>query len=186
MIDDDYKIIKSVIDGKTRDYELLVKKYQLRIISLCQKYTKNYHDAEEVSQEAFVKAFNSLGNFRFESKFYSWLHRIAINCSLNYINSKEKNREKETISENSGLTDKRISEESPDSYLELENLAGDIKVTYDNLSTDLREVFRLSDIEGLSYEEISNKMNIPIGTVRSRLHRARETLLRIFNNKKYE
>ncbi len=186
MIDDDYKIIKSVIDGKTRDYELLVKKYQLRIISLCQKYTKNYHDAEEVSQEAFVKAFNSLDNFRFESKFYSWLHRIAINCSLNYINSKEKNREKETISENSGLTDKRISEERPDSYLELENLADDIKVGYDNLSTDLKEVFRLSDIEGLSYEEISNKMNIPIGTVRSRLHRARETLLSIFNNKKYE
>ena len=85
-----YEESKSVIDGKTRDFELLVKKYQLRIISLCQKYTKNYHDAEEVSQEAFVKAINSLSNFRFESKFYSWLHRIAINCSLNYINSKEK------------------------------------------------------------------------------------------------
>ena len=103
-----------------------------------------------------------------------------------YKFKKKRIEKRETISENSGLTDKRISEESPDNYLELENLADDIKATYDNLSTDLSEVFRLSDIEGLSYEEISNKMNIPIGTVRSRLHRARETLLRIFNNKKYE
>ncbi len=186
MIDDDYKIIKSIIDGNISEYELLVKKYQLRIINLCQKYTKNYHDAEEVSQEAFVKAFKSLSSFRFESKFYSWLHRIAINCSLNYINSKEKSKEKETISENSGLNDKRLSEDLPDKYLELESLADDVKRTYDSLSVDLREVFKLTDIDGLSYEEISNKLKIPIGTVRSRLHRAREALLASVNDRNYE
>ena len=186
MIDDDYEIIKRIIEGNISEYELLVKKYQLRIINLCQKYTKNYHDAEEVSQEAFIKAFNSLGSFRFESKFYSWLHRIAINCSLNYINSKEKNKEKETISENSGLSDRRLSEDRPDRYLELESIAEDVKRTYDNLSVELKEVFKLSDIDGLSYNEISHKLKIPIGTVRSRLHRARETLLVLIDNKNNE
>ena len=181
IIDQDFEIIRNILDGKINDYELLVKKYQLRIINLCYKYTKNHHDAEEISQEAFIKAFNSLKNFRFESKFYSWLHRIAINCSLNYINSKQKNKEKETISDNSGLSDNRISNDKPDSYYEFEHISEDIVKSYETLSSELKEVFKLSDIDGLSYEEISNKMNIPIGTVRSRLHRAREILMEVIS-----
>ena len=90
MMDDDKSIIDLVLSGDDSKYEIIIKKYQSRIISLCYRYTKNITDAEDVAQDVFLKAYNSLAKFRFESKFYSWLHRIAVNCSLNYINSKEK------------------------------------------------------------------------------------------------
>ena len=77
MKDDDSEIIQSVLSGDASKYELIIKKYQSRIINLCYKYTKNYHDAEEVAQESFVRAYNSLSKFRYDSKFYSWLHRIS-------------------------------------------------------------------------------------------------------------
>ena len=83
MQDDDRPVLDEIISGNSSKYEIIINKYQARIISLCFRYTKSYPDAEEVAQEAFLKAYNSLNKFRFESKFYSWLHRIAINCSLN-------------------------------------------------------------------------------------------------------
>ena len=83
MFDDDTEIIEEIINGDIDKYEYIIKKYQLRIINLCYKYTKNHSDTEDVAQESFLNAYNSLSKFRFESKFYSWLHRIAINCSLN-------------------------------------------------------------------------------------------------------
>ncbi len=177
--DDDRETVESIIRGNVEDFALLVGKYQLRIINLCIKYTKNYHDAEEVAQESFIRAYKSLPNFRFDSKFYSWLHRIAVNCSLNYINSKEKTKEKETITENNGLNDTRASEDNPDDYYDLEELSNKMNNVFESLSSDLRDIIIMSDIEGLSYEEISHKINIPIGTVRSRLHRARDLMVRV-------
>ncbi len=188
MIDDDKEIIEEIINGKINKYEYIIKKYQLRIINLCFKYTKNYSDAEDVAQESFLKAYNSLDKFRFESKFYSWLHRISINCSLNYINSKEKLREKETISENSGLTSKdgelidrmadinQISAETPYNCYNLEDLAINIETAYNNLPDDLKLVIKLRDIDDMTYDSIAKETNLPIGTVRSKLHRAREIL----------
>ncbi len=177
--DDDRATVESIINGNVEDFALLVGKYQVRIINLCIKYTKNYHDAEEVAQESFIRAYKSLPNFRFDSKFYSWLHRIAVNCSLNYINSKEKTKEKETITENIGLNDTRASEDNPDDYYDLEELSNKMNKVFESLSSDLKDIVIMSDIEGLSYEEISHKINIPIGTVRSRLHRARDLMVRV-------
>tara|TARA_Y100001970_G_C14136377_1_gene804491 strand:+ start:273 stop:830 length:558 start_codon:yes stop_codon:yes gene_type:complete len=181
-IDEDREIVEKIISGSIDDYSILVEKYQVRIINLCYRYTKNYHDAEEVSQEAFVRAYKSLKTFRFDSKFYSWIHRIAVNCSLNYINSKEKVKEKETINDDSGLNSTRISDDNPDDYYNLEELSTQINNVFNKLPKDLQEIVSLSDIEGLSYEEISNKIKIPVGTVRSRLHRAREILLKVIKD----
>ena len=143
IIDDDREIIESIIDGDVGKYEVIVKKYQIRIIHLCFKYTKNYSDAEEVAQEAFLKAFRSLETFRFDSKFYSWLHRISINCSLNYINSKEKTKEKETISENSCLIDERRgTEDRPDEYYNLSELSQAIEKTFEELPEELKIIVK--------------------------------------------
>ncbi len=181
--DQDREIVQSVINGNIDDYSILVQKYQIRIINLCNRYTKNYHDAEEVSQEVFVRAYKSLKTFRFDSQFYSWIHRIAVNCSLNYINSKEKVKEKETIKDDSGLNNIRDNNENPDDYYNLEELSDQINNVFNKLPEDLKEIVRLSDIQGLSYEEISNKIKIPVGTVRSRLHRARDILMKVIKDK---
>tara|TARA_B100000959_G_scaffold55667_1_gene58019 strand:- start:717 stop:1280 length:564 start_codon:yes stop_codon:yes gene_type:complete len=183
IIDDDREIIESIVDGDTAKYEIIVKKYQIRVINLCFRYTKNYSDAEEVAQEAFLKAYRSLESFRFDSKFYSWLHRISINCSLNYINSKEKVKEKETISENTCLIDERRGVgDRPDEYYNLSELSEVIEKTFEGLPEELKLIVKLREIDDLSYDEISNKIGIPIGTVRSRLHRAREILIKIIKN----
>ena len=183
IVDDDREIIESIVDGDTAKYEIIVKKYQIRIINLCFRYTKNYSDAEEVAQEAFLKAYRSLETFRFDSKFYSWLHRISINCSLNYINSKEKVKEKETISENTCLIDERRNVgDRPDEYYNLSELSEVIEKAFEGLPEELKLIVKLREIDDLSYDEISNKIGIPIGTVRSRLHRAREILIKIIKN----
>ena len=180
MIDDDSEIIESILSGDVSKYELIIKKYQSRIINLCFKYTKNYHDAEEVAQESFVRAFKSLDKFRYDSKFYSWLHRISINCSLNYINSKEKQKEKETISENTCLNEQEsdITQETPYNTYNMESIADKIGKVYDNLPEDLKLMIKYRDIDDLTYDEIAIKADLPVGTVRSRLHRARELLLK--------
>ena len=188
MIDDDTEIIEEIINGDIDKYEYIIKKYQLRIINLCYKYTKNHSDAEDVAQESFLKAYNSLSKFRFESKFYSWLHRIAINCSLNYINSKEKLREKETNSEKSRLINHerevkdiiarsdQAGTDTPYNSYNLEDMGKTIDFVYNNLPDDLKLVLKLRDIDDMTYDSIALETNLPIGTVRSKLHRARELL----------
>jgi RNA polymerase sigma-70 factor, ECF subfamily len=187
MIDDDKDTINNIINGDIDAFEIIIKKYQLRIINLCFKYTKNYSDAEEVAQESFFKAFSSLKKFRFESKFYSWLHRIAINCSLNFINSKEKTKERETISENfglSGIDSIKVTRdiESPFDNYNMVDLAQTIENAYEVLPEELKLVVKLRDIDDMSYDEIAKITSMPIGTVKSRLHRARDILIKKLNN----
>ena len=180
MIDDDSKIVEAILSGDTSQYELIIKKYQSRIIHLCYKYTKNYQDAEDVAQESFMRAYKSLDGFRYDSKFYSWLHRISINCSLNYINSKQKQKEKETISENTCLKEGEgeISQDSPYNTYNMEDIADKINAIYENLPEDLKLMIKYRDIDDMSYDQIADKANLPVGTVRSRLHRARDMLLK--------
>ena len=189
-IEDDFTLIRQCLDGNTNSFEIIVKKYQLKIINLSYKYTKNYADAEEVAQQSFLRAFNSLDKFRFESQFSTWMHRITVNCALNYINSKEKMKEKETISIDSGHSSKRedfrnmevqvpadVNAENPYNHYNMEELAGHTEKVYNSLPEELKLVIKLREIEGMSYDEISLKTGMPIGTVRSRLHRAREILI---------
>jgi RNA polymerase sigma-70 factor (ECF subfamily) len=180
MIDDDSEIIENILSGDPSKYELIIKKYQVRIISLCYRYTKNHHDAEEVAQESFLRAYKSLDKFRYDSKFYSWLHRISVNCSLNYINSKQKLQEKETISDNIGLNEREdnTTQETPYNTYNMEDIADKISKLYENLPDDLKLMIKYRDIDDMTYDEIASISKLPIGTVRSRLHRAREILLR--------
>jgi len=180
IIKDDDQIIQECLSGNTESYKYLVDKYQIRIINTCYKYTKNIVDAEDVAQEVFFKAFQSLSSFNFDSKFYSWLYRIAVNTSLNYINSKEKRKEKETISEESCLNIQIVSNDNPREYYQLNELINKIKPLMDNLPKELSKLVELYEIKDYTYEDISKKLDIPIGTVRSRLHRARNMLISEF------
>ena len=182
IIKDDDEIIKECLSGNTDSYKNLVDKYQIRIINTCYKYTKNIIDAEDVAQEVFLKAFQNLSSFKSDSKFYSWIYRIAVNTSLNYINSKEKRNEKETISEENCLNSVNLANDSPKEYYQLNELINKIQPLIDNLPDDLRALIELYEIEDYTYEDISNKLDIPIGTVRSRLHRARNMLISGFKS----
>lgn len=180
IIKEDDEIIAECLSGNTDSYKYLVEKYQFRIINTCYKYTKNIVDAEDVAQEVFLKAYQNLSTFKSDSKFYSWLYRIAVNTSLNYINSKEKRKEKETISEENCLIDMNISKDNPRDYYQLNELINTLQPLMDNLPDDLRTLIELYEIKDFTYDEISKKLSIPIGTVRSRLHRARNMLISDF------
>ena len=180
IIKEDDEIIAECLSGNTDSYKYLVEKYQFRIINTCYKYTKNIVDAEDVAQEVFLKAYQNLSTFKSNSKFYSWLYRIAVNTSLNYINSKEKRNEKETISEENCLIDMNISKDNPRDYYQLNELINKLQPLMDNLPDDLRTLIELYEIKDFTYDEISKKLSIPIGTVRSRLHRARNMLISDF------
>ncbi len=181
-IEDDEQIIENCISGDTDSFRYLVDKYQLRIINACYKYTKNLDDAEDVAQEVFLKAYSNLDKFKFDSKFYSWIYRIAINTSLNYINSKEKRQEKETISEESCQINDNSASSDPKDYYELIELVDKVQPLIDELPSDLKILIELYEIKDNTYEEISKKLSMPIGTVRSRLHRARNMLISGFKS----
>jgi RNA polymerase sigma-70 factor (ECF subfamily) len=181
-IEEDDEIIKRCLSGEIDAFRYLVEKYQIRIINTCFKYTKNFVDAEDVAQEVFLRAYDNLNNFKFDSKFYSWLYRIAVNTSLNYINSKEKRKEKETISDESCLINSNTSSDNPSDYYQMLDLIGKVEPLFDNLPVDLKKLLELYEIYDYSYEEISKKLSVPIGTVRSRLHRARSMLISNFKD----
>ena len=181
-IEEDDEIIKRCLSGEIEAFRYLVEKYQIRIINTCFKYTKNLVDAEDVAQEVFLRAYDNLNNFKFDSKFYSWLYRIAVNTSLNYINSKEKRKEKETISDESCLNNSSTSSDNPNDYYQMMELIDKVEPLFDNLPDDLKKLLELYEIYDYSYEEISKKLSVPIGTVRSRLHRARSMLISNFKD----
>ncbi len=181
-IEEDDEIIKRCLSGEIQAFRYLVEKYQIRIINTCFKYTKNFVDAEDVAQEVFLRAYDNLNNFKFDSKFYSWLYRIAVNTSLNYINSKEKRKEKETISDESCLNNSSTSSDNPNDYYQMMELIDKVEPLFDNLPGDLKKLLELYEIYDYSYEEISKKLSVPIGTVRSRLHRARSMLISNFKD----
>ena len=180
IIEDDDQIIHECLSGNADVYRLLVEKYQIRITNTCLKYTKNISDAEDVAQEVFLKAYQNLSKFNFDSKFYSWIYRIAVNTSLNYINSKEKRNEKETISEESCLSTQSTSFDNPNEYYQLNELIDKIQPLMDSLPAELSVLIELYEIKDFTYEQISQKLSIPVGTVRSRLHRARNMLVSEF------
>ena len=177
---EDKDLIKLCLSGDIESFSFIIQKYQARVINTCLKYTKNLQDAEDVAQEVFLKAYQSLDTFKFESKFYSWLYRIAVNTCLNYINSKEKRTERETISDISCLNDVKSTIDNPQDYYDIEELKSLVIPMYEELPTDLREILKMYEFEDNTYEEISEKLSLPMGTVRSRLHRARNMLLSNF------
>ncbi len=179
--DVDAALVARVQRGDKRAFDLLVLKYQRKIMRLLSRMIRDPGDIEDVAQEAFIKAYRALPQFRGDSAFYTWLYRIAINTARNWqaagnrrpvTSSIVENGEGETFDEIDNLTD--IS--TPESMLASRQIAETVNAAMQSLPEDLRTAIFLREIEGMSYEDIAQTMGCPIGTVRSRIFRAREAI----------
>lgn len=177
----DQALVERVQRGEKRAFELLVAKYQRKIFRLLSRLIRDPAEIEDVAQEAFIKAYRALPNFRGESAFYTWLYRIAINTAKNYLVAQGRRAptttetefdEAETFEEGEQLRDVA----TPDAVLLSKQVAAAVNRAIERLPEDLRTAIVLRELEGLSYEEIAESMNCPIGTVRSRIFRAREAI----------
>ncbi len=176
----DQALVVRVQQGDKKAFDLLVLKYQLRVSKLVSRFLRNQSDVPDVVQEAFIKAYRALPNFRGDSAFYTWLYRIAINTAKNHLVAQSRKSPANSIdaqeAEDYGASEWLKEYASP----EREALAAELETTIHqamgDLPSDLREAITLREIEGLSYEEIAAVMDCPIGTVRSRIFRAREAI----------
>ncbi|HEX4911484.1 MAG: RNA polymerase sigma factor RpoE [Permianibacter sp.] len=176
----DAELVARVQRGDKRAFDLLVRKYQQRIMALISRYIRNRSEIADVAQEAFIKAYRALPNFRGDSQFYTWLYRIAINSAKNHLASQSRRPqtasvdglEPEQLADLAGQTDNA----SPERLLLTAELKREIDAAIAELPEELRTALLLREIDGLSYEEIAEVMECPIGTVRSRIFRARDAV----------
>ena len=177
----DQQLVERVQRGDKAAFDLLVVKYQRKIFRLLSRLIRDTAEIEDVAQEAFVKAYRALPNFRGDSAFYTWLYRIAINTAKNYLVSQGRRaptstaadvEDAETFDDGDHLRDLN----TPDSMLVTKQVGDAVNRAIDQLPEDLRTAIVLRELEGLSYEEIAESMQCPIGTVRSRIFRAREAI----------
>jgi RNA polymerase sigma-70 factor (ECF subfamily) len=175
----DLALVRRAKKGDYRAFDLLVLKYQSRIVSIAFKFVKEIQLAEDISQEAFIKAYRSIDSFREESAFYTWLYRITANTAKNYLVSKGRRKESSiseiNISENEDFFELPTND-SPEQILMAQSLKDTIYDALSGLPEDTRTALSLREFEGLNYEEIAEIMNCPVGTVRSRIFRGREAL----------
>jgi RNA polymerase sigma-70 factor (ECF subfamily) len=177
----DQALVEQVQRGDKRAFELLVVKYQRKIFRLLSRLIRDAAEIEDVAQEAFIKAYRALPNFRGESAFYTWLYRIAINTAKNYLVAQGRRAPTTTETEideaeNFDEGDQLRDVNTPDSMLLSKQVGEAVNRAIERLPEDLRTAIVLRELEGLSYEEIAETMNCPIGTVRSRIFRAREAI----------
>jgi len=177
----DQQLVARAQRGDKRAFELLVMKYQRKLGRLLSRWVRDPAEVEDVTQEAFIKAYRALPSFRGESAFYTWLYRIAINTAKNYLVALGRRAPTSTGFDNEeaeGFEDAEQLRDSntPETELEGKQVAAVVNKAMDALPADLRTAITLREIEGLSYDEIANVMNCPIGTVRSRIFRAREAI----------
>jgi RNA polymerase sigma-70 factor (ECF subfamily) len=177
----DQILVEQVQRGDKRAFELLVAKYQRKIFRLLSRLIRDAAEIEDVAQEAFIKAYRALPNFRGESAFYTWLYRIAINTAKNYLVAQGRRAPTTTDTEideaeNFDEGDQLRDVNTPDSMLLSKQVGEAVNRAIEKLPEDLRTAIVLRELEGLSYEEIAETMNCPIGTVRSRIFRAREAI----------
>ncbi|MDP3483598.1 MAG: RNA polymerase sigma factor RpoE [Sulfuricella sp.] len=177
----DQQLVERAQHGDKHAFELLVAKYQRKLGRLLSRFIRNPTEVEDVVQEAFIKAYRALPSFRGESAFYTWLYRIGINAAKNYLVSEGRRPPTTTefdSEEAEGFEDaeqlRNIN--TPENELMSKQVAETVNKAMDSLPEELKTAITLREIEGLSYEEIATMMNCPIGTVRSRIFRARETI----------
>ena len=177
----DQQLVVRAQQGDKRAYELLVLKYQRKLARLLSRLVRDPAEVEDVTQEAFIKAYRALPSFRGESAFYTWLYRIGINTAKNYLVAMGRRAPTSTgfdneEAENFEDADQPRDANTPEDELHGKEIAAVVNHAMDALPEDLRTAITLREIEGLSYEEIASVMNCPIGTVRSRIFRAREAI----------
>ena len=176
----DQQLVEKVKEGDKKAFNLLVLKYQNRVTNIVARYVKNSGDVADVTQEAFIKAYRALPNFRGDSAFYTWLYRIAVNSAKNYLVSQSRKppasdvdaQEAEFYEGAEALHELG----SPESKLLTKEIETMMLRAIDRLPDELRVAITLREMEGMSYEEISEIMSCPVGTVRSRIFRAREAI----------
>jgi len=174
----DHQLVLRVQKGDKRAFDLLVLKYQYKLQAIVSRFVRDTDEVADVTQEAFIKAYRALPKFRGDSQFYTWLYRIAINTAKNYLVSKSRRPSSTDIdvadAEQFADNEKLIDDTSPEDFIMTQELAQVIKDSLSQLPEDLRTAFTLREFEGMSYEEIADVMGCPVGTVRSRIFRARE------------
>ena len=178
--DDDQQLVKRVQNGDKRAFDLLVLKYQHRILGLVVRFVHDPHEAQDVTQETFIKAYRALANFRGDSAFYTWLYRIAINTAKNYLVSRNRrppssdvdSSDAEFYDGDHGLKDMA----SPERLMLRDEIDETVQHSIKQLPENLRRALTLREFDGLSYEDIAAVMQCPVGTVRSRIFRAREAV----------
>ncbi len=179
LSDGDDKLVKRAKKGDSRAFDLLVLKYQGRVAQLVSRYLNNAAEVEDVTQEAFIKAYRALPSFRGDSAFYTWLYRIAANAAKNYLVAMGRRPSSDMALDALEVFDvpgRLKDHESPDEVIMGEQLQALISRTIEELPVELRAALTLREFEGLSYEEIADVLECPIGTVRSRIFRAREAI----------
>lgn len=176
----DEDLVLRVQRGDKSAFDLLVIKYQHKIVQLVNRYIKDPSEAQDVAQEAFIKAYRALGNFRGDSAFYTWLYRIAINTAKNYLVSRSRRSSDYQVDIQDAEAIENAPQlqgmETPERLLLNQEIIDTIKTAIDKLPEEMRTAIMLREFEGMSYEEIAQAMDCPVGTVRSRIFRAREAI----------
>lgn len=179
--DADLILVERVRNGDKRAFELLVEKYRRKIGRLLSRMVRDPEEIEDIAQETFIKAYRALPQFRGDAAFYTWLYRIAVNTAKNYLAAR--NRNMLTVSDVAGDEEEGGEEryaapdiDTPDAQLLSKQIAYAVNEAVEALPEELRTAITLREIEGMSYEDIANFMGCPIGTVRSRIFRAREAI----------
>ena len=182
--DTDLMLVERTVAGDQKAFELLVLKYQRRIERLIGRMVRDVDLVEDIAQETFIRAYRALAQFRGEAQFYTWLYRIAVNTAKKALGDLKRDplvsesalRGRDDDDETSSVENELTTSETPETVLAAKEIAATVNAAMEALPEELRQAVTLREIEGLSYEEIAEVMNCPIGTVRSRIFRAREAI----------
>lgn len=176
----DLDLVKRVQAGDNSAFDLLVRKYQHRIGALVYRFVPDHAESQDVTQEAFIRAYRAMGNFRADSQFYTWLYRIAVNTAKNHLVAMKRRPPTADIAaedaEHHAGAGRLHDHDTPEHQLLRQEIEQSVTDTVAGLPEDLRQAITLREVDGRSYEEIAQMMQCPIGTVRSRIFRAREAI----------
>ncbi|HWM65275.1 MAG: polymerase sigma-70 factor, subfamily [Gammaproteobacteria bacterium] len=179
----DLSLVRRVQSGDKGAFDALVRKYQHKLVKLVMRYVRNPAEAEDIAQEAFIKAYRALPQFRGDSAFYTWLYRIAINTAKNAVVSRDRSpieynidRSTDATEESYDMQGRMKDSETPEGLVLTDEIRSTVNAAIEALPEDLKTAIVLRELDGLSYEEIAAAMDCPVGTVRSRIFRAREAI----------
>lgn len=176
----DQQLVKRVQKGDKKAFDLLVLKYQYKVQAVISRFIRDHSEVQDVAQEAFIKAYRALGNFRGDSQFYTWLYRIAVNTAKNHLVTRNRRPPSDDVdiadAEHYGGGEYLKENDTPEGDMYRGELEKVVNKALSDLPEDLRTAISLRELEGMSYEDIAAVMSCPVGTVRSRIFRAREAI----------
>lgn len=176
----DLALVKRVQHGDKTAFDLLVRKYQYRIAAVVSRFVSDHAECQDIVQDSFIRAYRALAGFRGDSQFYTWLYRIAVNTAKNHLVSLKRRPPQSDVdasdAEHHAGNERLIDSDTPEHQLLRQEIEQVVTETVAALPGELRQAFTLREVEGLSYEEIAQVMDCPIGTVRSRIFRARDAI----------